>query len=119
MFKRSFSNALMLFAFVIVQLHACLPHEHVPLTQVDSAIASVEEQDPLWNNLWHIDMGEDHLETFHSDPNPPLVDVFLLYTHPLQLNVALTQRFLFPWTFSLHPPSHGDHYNLRGPPFFA
>jgi hypothetical protein len=110
----------MIIAFAIIQVHACLPHDHVALSQVETTAHASEEHVPFWNNLWHIDMGEDHLEIFDIGSSP---SVFYIASEILPSSTPARRTCnaasMYPWTFALPPPRLPSITQLRAPPFFA
>lgn len=110
----------MFIACAVIQLHACLPHEHAEVDCAPSYSNASEGFIGFWDNLWHPDMGEDHLEVFEVPANVP---TFLAAsTSEWQFEDALIlslQAAIIPWEFALPPPKHRTFSQLRAPPFFT
>ncbi|MCH8545856.1 MAG: hypothetical protein LAT54_03920 [Cryomorphaceae bacterium] len=116
---KSISFLLMSIAVLVLNLHAIIPHTHVD-SHHDLTV-SVEEtssSSPL-DNLWHLDLGENHLEVFKLGP---VIKLFFA-SQINDFSISGLRFYCFDWFFPSEenaiPPPSLDSKSLRAPPVFA
>jgi hypothetical protein len=122
MSQKSFSKFLMFTALLVVHIHACLPHEHENYGPTTISEFGVERSlSDIFQNLWHPDLGEDHLDMYENPGDGPSVNVFWTSEslNPVGDDFVRSHNEFVPWTFSLPPPRSAALFSLRAPPIFA
>ncbi len=111
----------MLLAVLLINLHAAIPHTHEETNGCSADLFSTEDNESSspFDDLWHFDLGEDHLEVLKVSPKLKIQFPSEVVAFSKEVSILSVLNWVFPLEESAIPPPLIGSKSLRAPPFFA
>ena len=111
---------MLFIALAVIQLHALIPHTHSEekgweITQTSHDHHWID----LLAELWHPDIGEDHLNIFETVETISITGVFAMTGTLPFLIYPLETKHILPSDTGIQPLPLIPGHSLRAPPYFA
>ena len=105
-------------AVMVLNLHAIIPHTHVE-SYHDISVSAEKTPSSPFDDLRHIDLGEDHLEVFKLSPSFKIIYVCQIEFASTNTTALALPYWFFPLEENAIPPPLIGSNSLRAPPVFA